>query len=83
MDPRLGKLQKTIKVGYSSQAWWSTLVIPALRRLRQEDRIFEVILGYDEPVKWRGERQQYFMGSWNTQMTATLSLVEPCHQIAA
>lgn len=54
MDPRLGKLQKTIKVGYSSQAWWGTLVIPALRRLRQEDRVFEVILGYDEPVKWRG-----------------------------
>jgi hypothetical protein len=29
-----------------SQAWWYTLVIPALRRLRQEDREFEALLCY-------------------------------------
>jgi hypothetical protein len=28
------------------QAWWFTPVIPALRRLRQEDRKLETSLGY-------------------------------------
>jgi hypothetical protein len=27
-------------------AWWYTLVIPALRRLRQDDEEFEASLGY-------------------------------------
>jgi hypothetical protein len=31
---------------YSSQAWWYTPVIPALRKLRQEDHEFEASLGY-------------------------------------
>jgi hypothetical protein len=30
----------------SSQAWWFTPVIPALRRLRQEDHEFEASLDY-------------------------------------
>jgi hypothetical protein len=29
-----------------SQAWWHTPVIPALRRLREEEHEFEVRLGY-------------------------------------
>jgi hypothetical protein len=29
-----------------SQAWWCTPVIPAFRRLRQEDHGFEASLGY-------------------------------------
>jgi hypothetical protein len=31
---------------YTHQAWWDTPVIPALRRLRQEDHKFEVNLDY-------------------------------------
>jgi hypothetical protein len=33
-----------IKRKLQSQAWWCTPVIPALRRLRQEDHEFEVDL---------------------------------------
>jgi hypothetical protein len=30
----------------ASQAWWLMPVIPALRRLRQEDQEFEIRVGY-------------------------------------
>lgn len=41
----------------ATQGWRCTFVIPALRRLRQEDRLFEVSLGYETislgwPLKW-------------------------------
>jgi hypothetical protein len=37
------KFVKNIKVNW---AWWHTPVIPALGRLRQEDREFKSSLGY-------------------------------------
>jgi hypothetical protein len=35
-----------IKAKKRSWVWWCTPVIPALRRLRQEDSEFEVSVGY-------------------------------------
>jgi hypothetical protein len=35
---------KGIKICYFSCVWWCTLIIPALRRLRQEKNKFEVSL---------------------------------------
>jgi hypothetical protein len=35
---------------WESQIWWYTTVIPALRRLRQEDGEFEDSLGYSKTL---------------------------------
>jgi hypothetical protein len=35
---------------WKNQVWWSTPVIPALRRLRQEDNEFEDSLGYTKTI---------------------------------
>jgi hypothetical protein len=39
-------LELGLKSRMTSLAWWCTAVIPALRRLRQEDLRFEASLGY-------------------------------------
>jgi hypothetical protein len=40
----------------NSQAWWCTPIIPAFRRLRQNEHVFEVSLGYSKTLsqkkKW-------------------------------
>jgi hypothetical protein len=41
-----------------NQAWWCTPVIPALRRLRQEDHEFKASLGYITTKKKKPKNEQ-------------------------
>jgi hypothetical protein len=47
----LGKLNIHVQKTEVGQGWWHISVIPALRRLRQEDCMFKANLGYKIPLK--------------------------------
>jgi hypothetical protein len=47
------------KTSYVSRLWWFTAVIPALRRLRQEDGELQASLGYTvRPYLQKRERER-------------------------
>jgi hypothetical protein len=58
----------------ASWEWWYVLVIPALRRMRQEDWEFEAILGYKcSSISWDQEHLRQF--SFHTTLVCSFLLV--------
>jgi hypothetical protein len=50
VTPPLSNLPRAVHGEYDMDRAWYTSIMPALRRLRQKDLQFEVILGYAERI---------------------------------
>lgn len=62
MHKALGSISNT------NRAWWGIAVIPALRRLWQEDREFKIILGYIKLEASLGYTRPYLQNPKPDQM---------------
>jgi uncharacterized membrane protein len=71
------------KMSNSGQAWWRIPVIPALRRLRQENREFEASLGNLEPVskKKRKKKRNFAFYSYGIVLLALMKRLKATRYI--